>query len=228
MKLIKTITALFLLCAGQVFAQSGVITELSGTVELKPAGAADYVPAKTGDIVEQDTLVSTGFKSSALITVGSSAIIVRPLTRLILAEISSTGIESVNVSLQTGRVRVDVKPPAGSRADFKIQSPEATASVRGTSFDFDFQSLRVLEGTVDYQGSEGKTMQIKAGFGSSIKENGKASSQIENYLAELQPSLPLGTIFDAGDYSDLRGGMGFDFSFPEYSGDLEFELTWPQ
>jgi hypothetical protein len=45
----KTIFAIFL--AGIsfcVFAQNGAMKELSGTVELKPAGAAAFVPATAG------------------------------------------------------------------------------------------------------------------------------------------------------------------------------------
>ena len=91
MKQAAVIAVLILLCAGMAFAQSGgVIKELSGTVELKPAGQADYTAAKAGDAVARDTVVSTGFKSSALITVGSTTLTVRPLTRLSLAEISAS------------------------------------------------------------------------------------------------------------------------------------------
>ncbi|MDR2730531.1 MAG: FecR domain-containing protein [Treponema sp.] len=45
-----------------------------------------------------------------------------------------TELETLNVNLQTGRVRVDVKPPAGTKASTTVKGPEATASVRGTIF----------------------------------------------------------------------------------------------
>ena len=137
-----------------VFAQSGVIREISGTVELKPANAAAFVAAKVGDQVAQDTVVSTGFKSTALIEVGSSVLALRPLTRLTLKEISaSSEAEALNVNLQAGRVRVDVNPPAGSKASVSVSSPNATASVRGTSFDMDTRSVSVAVGVVDFSGS---------------------------------------------------------------------------
>jgi len=77
----RTLCVILLLAGAAVcaFAQSGVITEFSGTVELKPAKSASFVPAKTGDVVEADTIVSTGFRSTAVIKVGSSTIAVRPL-----------------------------------------------------------------------------------------------------------------------------------------------------
>jgi len=56
--------------------------------------------------------------------------------------------ESTNLDLRAGRVRVDVSPPAGTRANFSVQSPSTTASVRGTNFEMDSTNLRVNEGTV--------------------------------------------------------------------------------
>ena len=181
-----------LLVGASVFAQNGTITEITGTVELKRANQANFVPAKKGDTVAKDTIVSTGFKSTALIKVGSTVLTVRPLTRLTLAEISSSaGTETVNVALQTGRVQVDVNPPAGSRASTTIQSPTATASVRGTSFEFDTQSLTVLEGTVAFQGTQGGTMPVSAGSKSEIT-GGRAADPVAMFAASLLPPAPAG------------------------------------
>ncbi|GBU27989.1 hypothetical protein R84B8_01545 [Treponema sp. R8-4-B8] len=75
--------------------------EFTGTVELKYAGAADYTAATSGAQVKADTIVSTGFTSTALIEVGSVIIAVRPPTRLPLTEISaSAGTELVNMNLE--------------------------------------------------------------------------------------------------------------------------------
>jgi hypothetical protein len=175
-------------CAALVFGQSGVIKELSGTVEIKRAGQTTFVAAKVGDPVAKDTIVSTGFKSSALITVGSTVLTVRPLTRLSLAEISSaTGQETINVSLQTGRVRVDVEPPAGTRANTTVRGPNATASVRGTSFEFDTKILSVQKGVVAFQGKKGGVTLVSAGSTSHVGENNKAVNPVEKSAAELLP-----------------------------------------
>jgi len=197
----NTLTVLILFCAVQVFAQNGVINELSGTVELKHAGQADFIPAKSGDMVAKDTVVSTGFKSNALISVGNTTLIVRPLTRLTLAEISAAAdSEKLNVSLQTGRVRVEVNPPAGSKNFTTVGSPMSTASVRGTVFEFDAQSLTVFSGTVAFQGSQGGVMLVSAGSASEIKWNGSAADPVEiNKAALLPPTL-------AGGDSGLKRG----------------------
>jgi hypothetical protein len=177
-----------------VFAQSGVLSEFSGTVELKTVKSNSFVPAKTGDVVAADTIVSTGFRSTAVIQVGSSTIAVRPLTRLSLAEIrSESDSETLNVNLQTGRVRVDVKPPAGTRANTTVQSPSATASVRGTSFEFDVTNLRVYEGTVALQGSNGITVPVSAGAISYVDSNGEVVDPVDASRQALLPPAPVGS-----------------------------------
>jgi len=169
---------------------TGVIRELSGEVELKSAGNSAFVKAKAGDTVAADTVISTGFKSTAIIEIGSSSITVRPLTRLSLAEIQSiSDTETLNVKLQTGRVRVDVKPPAGTKANSTVQGPDATASVRGTSFEFDTFNLKVYEGAVAFQGRKGMSILIPAGMSSSIDADNKAIDPIGVDIPVAQKSL---------------------------------------
>ena len=203
------------LCA---FAQNGVIRELSGEVELKPAGTTGFVPAKQGDSVATDTIVSTGFRSTAIIEVGSSSIAIRPLTRLSLAEIQSTsGSETLNVNLQAGRIKVDVKPPAGTKANCTVQSPSATASVRGTSFEFDTVNLQVSEGTVALKGNVGIVMLIPAGGVSYVDSEGKVADPIETNQSSLTPSAPVGT----GLASETPSS-----STTQTSGNIDLNLVW--
>jgi hypothetical protein len=203
----KIIQAIFLLFAGiGVFAQSGVIKELSGTVELKPSGASSFVAANSGDLVREDTLISTGFKSTALVELGSAIIVVRPLTRLTLTEIRSTsGTETLNVNLQAGRVRVDVNPPAGLRASMTVQSPSATASVRGTSFELDVKGIYVLEGVVSYQGIRGSPVNVYAGLDSAILKDGPAANPHLYKIAGYPPSAPVG--YDPTSSSSSPSGI---------------------
>jgi hypothetical protein len=174
---------------------TGVIRELTGDVELKRTETSAFIKAKMGDTVAADTVVSTGFKSTAIIQVGSSSIMVRPLTRLSLAEIQSVSdTETLNMKLQTGRVKVDVKPPAGTKANVTVQGPSATASVRGTSFEFDTLNLKVGEGMVAFNGNKGKEVIIPAGMASSIDADGKAIDPLDDGISETQKSLRRPTV----------------------------------
>jgi len=179
------------------FAQSGVIKHLYGTVELKNAESANYVPANAGDTVNEDTVIFTSFKSSAVIEVGSTIVTVFPLTRLTLTEIrASAGEEILNIKLRAGRMRVDVHPPAGTRASMSVVSPSASASVRGTSFYFDTRTLRVDHGTVLFKGNRGYTIQTTAGLTSFVEWNGTASAPQSG--TAYRSSSPIGLDPSAG------------------------------
>ena len=169
---------------------TGTIRELTGEVELKRTETSAFIKAKAGDTVAADTIISTGFKSTAIIEIGSSSITVRPLTRLSLAEIQSiSDTETLSMKLQTGRVRVDVKPPAGTKANCTVQGPGATASVRGTSFEFDTFNLKVNEGRVAFQGNRGREILIPAGMASYIDADGKAVDLFGADIPETRKSL---------------------------------------
>jgi len=176
-----------------VFSQYGTIRELSGEVGLMPAGATAFTRASLGDIVAPDTIVSTGFRSSAIIAVGHSVITVRPLTRLSFTEIQRIGnTESISLDLQTGRIRVDINTPPDEATDFTVRSSRATASVRGTSFEFDTYNVSVDEGRVIFSGNIGIAVIVTAGGASFVQVNRAAADPaavIDSYLA---PPPPIG------------------------------------
>jgi len=177
------------------FAQDAVILELTGTVELQLSGSSEWKNAVQGQTILPDSIISTGFKSSALIGIGNSFISIRPLTRLSFREISErSGTETVSASLQAGRVRFDVKAPAGSRSSFNIQSPVATASVRGTVFEMGIFELGVIEGSVEYSGISGTPVLVDAGRNSTIDiKRGKVLTPMQTLMAGFSLAAPIGS-----------------------------------
>jgi len=174
--------------------QNGVISELTGDVELKLAGSNVFVPAIAGAVVAQDTIISTGFRSTAIIEIGSNSITVQPLTRLTLSEIrSSANTETLNINLQAGRIKVDVKPPAGTRANTTVQSPSATASVRGTSFKMDPYRVEVLDGRIGWSGSDGIEVPVFKGKSNSISFDGIPHKPVEIVESGVMPRNPIGS-----------------------------------
>ena len=211
-KIALIVLLVFIITAG-AFAQSGTIRELTGEVELKPAGASAFRAAAAGDTVAANTIVSTGFRSTAVIAIGSSLITVRPLTRLSLSEIQTLeNTENTSISLQTGRVRVEVNPPAGTRANLQVQTPSTTASVRGTSFEMDTENLTVITGRVIYAGASGPAAMVTAGNSSLLSSNGTAANPTEIAAASLAPSSPVGSappeiISQPAETAPSGGGM---------------------
>ena len=209
MNKIVVIIVLMLASAG-TFAQNGVLLELNGTVELRLPGSAEYIPAQTGTVLTDDTIISTGFNSTALIEAGSALLTVRPLSRMTLTEIASAaGTETLNVNLQAGRVRVDLNPPAGTRASMSVSSPVATASVRGTSFEFDTRNLHVRRGTVNFEGRRGMGMRVEAGSSSQLDKDGRASDPVNTFIAGLTPPPPVGTGDTGGSVIQTQAGESF-------------------
>ena len=176
-----------------IYGQDAVIQELAGTVEFKQAGAGDWLPARRGQVLRMDTSISTGFRSTAIIVIGSTVLTVRPLTRLTLGELSrSQEAEKVELNLTTGRVRAEVRPAPDSRIDLTVRSSAATASVRGTIFEFDTLNLTVSEGTVEFTGARGPTAVIDAGRSSFASEcTGRAVQPEETIVIDLKPPLPV-------------------------------------
>ena len=228
------LTVITLLCGAALFAQTGRIKELAGTVELKHAGAAAFVPAKAGDAVPKDTIVSTGFKSSALIEAGSSVITVRPLTRLSFAELASSGgTETINVNLQTGRVRVDVNPPVGTRTVMSVRGPSATASVRGTSFEFDTYSITVLHGKVAFQTNQNESARpgrnqetavlvINTAESSEIQSTGRVTDPLALTKEKLIPAIIRD--IDSGAAKDAKGASSSTIKKGSGSVSIDFVL----
>jgi hypothetical protein len=196
----KLILGLMLLPGLQgLFAQEtpvpqAIIREISGTVEVKAPNAAAWSHASRGQALARDTLISTGFKSSALIAIGNSMLTVQPLTRLSLEELTRVeGSEKVDVNLRTCRIRANVKPPANGKTDFTVRSPTATASVRGTVFEFNGIQLQVDEGRVHLAGSDGNGTYV--GMGQVARTNietGRTVSAAETAREELTLPVPAG------------------------------------
>jgi hypothetical protein len=192
MKRTKTIAVILLttvFAIGPVYAAdlSAAIRECTGTVEVKFPGG-EWIPAQAGMVLDSQTMISTGFKSNAVLTLSQSTLMVRPLTRLSLEELTSLAEnEQVGLNLRAGRVRVDVVPPRDGTIDFKIISPMATASVRGTQFEFDAVNLTVLNGSVAYTGRDNATILAPAGRIATVNRQGRSTpptSREEQQMAQ--------------------------------------------
>jgi hypothetical protein len=199
----------------QAIESQAIIREISGTVEVKAPDAAAWSPASRGQTLMRDTLISTGFKSSALIAIGNSTLSVQPLTRLSLEELTQTeGSEKVGLNLRTGRVRADVKPPVGGKTEFTVRSPSATASVRGTAFEFDGIDIRVDEGRVHFTGGDRSGTYVGAGHQARTNiETGRVASAGETAKEELVPFVPAGvdSVPEVKAVSPLTGDIDAGF-----------------
>ncbi len=175
------IVALLCIIAVPAFSLDGTVVSVSGKVELQtPSG---WTSLKAGDTVSSGLVISTGFRSQAVIQVAGSNIIVSQLSRLTLEQLSETNdAHETEVSLDLGSIRADVKRAQNKRVGFVVNTPVATASVRGTELEVALNSLRVLQGIVDYEGAKGNRVSVSAGNSSNVNQRGSASKPVTNKL----------------------------------------------
>jgi hypothetical protein len=196
---------LLFILAGQAAAQDvvldtlqAVLAEVRGKVEVLPPGAAEWIPAEAGMVLEADSVVSTAYRSSAVIQTGSSRILLQPQSRLTLEEIVALEEgrgESLRLFLRAGRVRADILPPVGGGStEFTVRSPMAVASVRGTSFEFDTVNLLVDRGLIRYSYINGITVYV-AGLEKSYADDQarRVASAQELAAGSRIPQIPLYT-----------------------------------
>lgn len=163
-KRIGLVAVLIVVSAAFLAAQEAVFSEINGKVEFQVAGG-DWRPARLGDKVGKGSMVSTGFKSNAVLKFETISIALKPITRLTLEELLKTqGGTQTQLYLLAGRVKADVPPQPGQTADFRVKSPTATASVRGTAFEFDGLNLIVDRGVVQMRNERGgQTRDVQQG-----------------------------------------------------------------
>lgn len=129
----KIVTILVLLAvAFYSFALDGIVMEVLGKVEKQVDNS--WIALKKGDVLVPGDIVSTGFKSEAVISIGESVITVKALTRMTIEQLYEKNKNHVSsIYLDVGSVSADVKPVTNKRVGFTVKTPAVTASVRGTA-----------------------------------------------------------------------------------------------
>jgi hypothetical protein len=196
MKALIIMAAVALLISPAVFSQSqATLTEFSGKVEVK-APAGDWKQAAVGTRVAMGAYISTGFSSTATLDLGTSTLKVAPLTRMQLVDlIARQGSVSTSLLLTVGKVHAEVKKVEGVRQSFVLKSPQATAAVRGTEFDFDGLTVNVVNGVVQFSNALGQYRNVPAGEGSSTNGTQTPTSgdqQKDNQVVVVPYTSPTG------------------------------------
>ncbi|TVR07075.1 MAG: hypothetical protein EA403_00200 [Spirochaetaceae bacterium] len=184
------LTALFFavaaLAAGQ---QTALVRATSGKVEVLQAG--QWSPLAVGAAIPIGATVSTGFGSTATVEIGPAIMEIRPLTRMRLDELAEReGVVSAELYLPVGRVRAEVRRMEGLESEFRLRSTQATAAVRGTSFDFDGRDLRVLTGRVQLINQFQQSVQVSGGGVAEASDTGEIASgtALREMLSAAVPS----------------------------------------
>jgi hypothetical protein len=203
----KKIIMILILGAGflltsQLTAQQATIEKLTGRVQLSRSGGG-WTNAAEGQVIAPGTIVSTGFKSSAVLNTGDAKVQVAQLTRLTLEELTEKADSvSTTLFLNGGRINTEVSRER-VRQDFTVRSPIATASVRGTGFGFDGRNLNVSHGAVLMVAGGGSVLALP---GDIIKTgtSGSPASRLRALLEQTGVSAVLSVLEEDG----MEGMLG--------------------
>ncbi len=118
-----------------IFTEDAKVMAIVGKAEILRDNA--WVALSVGDFVPKGAVISTGFKSELLLKVNESNVKLGALTRMTVEQLVQSSSENkTSLFIDSGKVNVEVNKTAGKRENFRVSSPVATASVRGTSFTF--------------------------------------------------------------------------------------------
>ena len=116
-------------------AASATVVSAEGKVEVERQGK--WIPLSANDTVSEGEIISTGFKSKAVLRYQGSVLQLGALTRVMLEKLAAgEQNDTVAVYLNTGTVKSTVRRAENRRVNYTVRNPVAVASVRGTEFDF--------------------------------------------------------------------------------------------
>lgn len=172
MKKIFFIISLVCFMLTPLLAMNGEVIAVTGKAEIKQGGK--WVPAKAGSKITSGLMISTGFKSELTLKIDGSVITVKPMTRLTIEEITQKNeAVSSEVYLNVGSVKADVKPASTKKVEFKVKTPVATASVRGTSGEISSDGLLIgTSGSWSYVNADGIETRVNIGDSVVISDTG--------------------------------------------------------
>ena len=198
------------------------VKQIQGKVEIKNSQSG-WVKAEKGMKVSPGSLISTGFKSDAVIELDNSEIYIKQLTRMSIENLSrKQNTVNTKLNLQLGRIKADVKSSKGLKHDFTVRTPVSTAAVRGTIFNSGLRKIIVDNGRISYTNRIGQTVTIGGGNSSKIRSRGFDSPQnaLETLIADFNVSASTQQEPDAvtvpnGSDNIKSGSIKLVFQWPE-------------
>lgn len=153
-----------------------------------------WTKSKTGDKYYKGVVLQTGFKSEALLAIDESKVLLGSTSRITLEQAIqeiNTRDEDIKIFLDLGKTYNYVnRSTSNSKINFRVTTPIATASVRGTEFIlWSKGTIKVIKGSVEFGSSSRKKatiiqenvfdnpppkddfVDVKAGFFSNIEKN---------------------------------------------------------
>jgi ferric-dicitrate binding protein FerR (iron transport regulator)/biopolymer transport protein ExbD len=158
------------------------IREPQGDVQVAlPSAPAAFSPVKDGMTIPNGAVVKTGDNGTAAVVFGGvDSARLAPHAQAAVQETVTGDSRSVEVDLTSGAVFSKVGQRIGEKEEYKVQTPNGTATAWGTDFVTVALSARtdvwIAQGTVQLDGPDGKRVGL-------VKSTGTGSLKILRYPA---------------------------------------------
>lgn len=148
----------------------------------------EWLPLTKGMALEEGTKISTGIRSWAQINIDGNIVRIEQLTMIKISRNKLTaGSRDTQIALKHGSLKARIAKIGTLKTSFKITTPVATSSVRGTEEIVSYgpdsgMTIRVIEGTIEGGNSNGVLNFIN---GNSVFHLGPNDPRPDNLLTNL-------------------------------------------
>jgi len=216
------------------------VTYVKGSVAYKTG--RNWKTLRTGMNLLPGTKISTGIRSRAVIYLNRHKVYIRPLTMIKIYRHSYRKLRSTTrIGLRRGSIRARVSRSRRIRTSFRISTPVATSSVRGTEQIVSYGPNRgmriiVVSGVIEGTGRNGATRMLYGKLRFNMNKGKGQPSHILGYIRKGaivwvgDPNLP----FDEQKLINLIGdnvgttiiNLQSILNSNNYT-NLNFQIDWP-
>lgn len=158
------------------------VLDIQGTAAFKDQ--SQWKPVKKGQALKEGTKISTGARSSVRLKIDNATVTIRQLSMVRINRNLATGsATSTNLGLRYGKINARIDRIKKLRTDFRISTPVATSSVRGTEEEVSFgpgrgMIVQVLHGEVGASNRFGTSNIVRKGMKFHVKQGSPRPSPL--------------------------------------------------
>lgn len=236
MALVLTLALLIPLvgCGGGGKAVPCKISSVSGYVQVLRSGSTGWVKATNGMELAVGDNIATGDNGSAKLTFFEGSVMeIKANSTILINELStsSTGSTAVSLKETVGSTVNRVAKLVDSASKYEVDTPAASALVRGTVFDLLVQqngttTIKAEQDSVDFTAS-GMKVTVNQGFQSSAVEGGTPSTPIAIATAtstQAATATKTPTPTTAPTSTSTSGQTLADVYGKGYKGDVKYDV----
>ena len=208
------------------------ISSLSGDVQVLKNGSSTWVNATKGMELEVGDSIKTGSDGNALLLFWEGSTMEIKANSEILTnklDIATSGSTTIGLEQLLGNTINRVEKLVDSSSKYEVETPAASAVVRGTVFDLlvqqtGFTTVKSEEGSVSFTAA-GQTVTVNAGFQSSASKGGTPSTPIAFATptpTQAHTTTPVKTSTATSTSGETLADI---YGAGEYIGDVKYDMV---